>query len=102
MPVQLRFHVSKLKLSWQEFSRDLRLVACRCNDIHIFSLEGCVQQGFLERLQVFDWDLPIKPPRSKATVLTGLRAALRAALWLASRPLALIGILFCLVALLVF
>ena len=86
-------------LNWQEFSQDLRLAACRCDDIHVFSLEGCVQQGFLERLQDFDWGSPVQPPRSRVAVLTGLRAALRGALWLMSRPLALIVILFCIVVL---
>ncbi len=84
-------------LSWDEFSRDLRFAARRCGDIHVFSLEGCVRQGFLERLPGFDWDLPIQPPRPWAALLYVLRAVLRASLWLMSRPLALIAILACVV-----
>ncbi len=80
-------------LSWEEFSRDLRLAACRCADIHVFSLEGCVQQGFLRPLLDFDWDLPVQPPRSRAALLNALRTVLQALLWLVSRPLLLVGIL---------
>jgi hypothetical protein len=89
-------------LSWEEFARDLRLAAGRCRDIHIFSLEGCVHQGFLERLQGFDWDRPIPPPRPWAEMLDIMRVALRMSLWLASHPVALIVILACVVGLLVF
>lgn len=89
-------------LSWAELSRDLRLAAHRCGDIHIFSLEGCVHQGFLERLLDFDWEQPVNPPRPWAEMLYVLRAAFRACLWLATRPGALIGILACIVGLLAF
>jgi hypothetical protein len=42
------------KLTWAELTRDL-LLAKSCDEVRIFSLEGCVQQGFLERLETFDW-----------------------------------------------
>jgi hypothetical protein len=80
-------------LSWEEFSRDLRLAASRCRDLHIFSLEGCVERGFLDRLQTFDWDLPIRPPHPWVEILHVLRSAFHASLWLVSRPVVLIGLL---------
>jgi hypothetical protein len=43
-------------LDWDTFARDL-LYAHRWSEaIAIFSLEGCVNQGFMERLKTFDWD----------------------------------------------
>jgi hypothetical protein len=87
-------------LSWEEFSRDLRFAAHHCGDIHIFSLEGCVHQGFLERLSGFNWGLPVKAPQPWTGILHLLRAAFRASLWLASRPILLIGILVCMFGLL--
>ncbi len=89
-------------LNWEEFSRDLRFAARRCGDIHVFSLEGCVQQGFLERLERFDWNLVIEPPRSWAAMLDALRALMRASLWLAARPPVLLVVLTCAAALLVY
>ncbi|HEX2210840.1 MAG TPA: hypothetical protein VHG93_24365 [Longimicrobium sp.] len=45
-------------LSWEEFARDLRLARRHTRDIHVFSLEGCVERGYLERLVHFDWGVP--------------------------------------------
>jgi len=42
-------------MPWEELSRDLLLASGVTRDIFVFSLEGCVRQGFLERLLDFDW-----------------------------------------------
>lgn len=43
-------------LNWNEFRNDL-LIACHLKkDIFVFSLEGCLQQGFLDKLVLLDWD----------------------------------------------
>nr|MBC7245043.1 hypothetical protein [Chloroflexota bacterium] len=73
-------------LTWEEFSRDLCLARRWTNDIHIFSLEGCVQQGFLNRLVDFDWEQPVVPPVESAAQVQRLRQALRAALWASAHP----------------
>jgi hypothetical protein len=49
-------------LTWDEFARDLRLTRRHTRDIHVFSLEGCVEQGYLERLVDFDWGIPTHAP----------------------------------------
>ncbi len=46
------------KLRWAELERDLLLASARCSDVSIFSLEGCLTHGFLERLHDFDWSRP--------------------------------------------
>lgn len=73
-------------LDWDEFARDLTLALHWTHDIHIFSLEGCVQQGFLSRLRDFDWGrLPTLPvPRLKE--IECLRRTLRGALWASAHP----------------
>ncbi|HLO57405.1 MAG TPA: hypothetical protein VK179_01555 [Bacteroidales bacterium] len=43
-------------LNWNELSRDLIVASHFTKDIGIFSLEGCVQQGFLPKLKNFDWN----------------------------------------------
>jgi hypothetical protein len=82
--VQLTIQIPPL--TWDELSRDLLLARQHVNDIHIFSLEGCVQQGFLSRLKAFDWDRQVAPPRSLVSGVQAARTALRAALWLTAHP----------------
>ena len=72
-------------LSWEEFSRDLRLCVARQKPIHIFCLEGCVAQGFLPRLLDFDWDEPVAPPAS-AVKVRAIRTGMATGLWLLERP----------------
>jgi hypothetical protein len=73
-------------LSWEELTRDLRLARRLCVDLHLFSLEGCVRQGFLPRLRTFDWEGPVELPRREAGRLALLRRTaslgLRASAWL--------------------
>jgi len=76
-------------LDWDEFSRDLRLAHRWTQDIHVFSLEGCVQQGYLSRLREFDWGMPATLPDDTARQVNTLRRMLRAALWADAHPWAL-------------
>jgi hypothetical protein len=69
-------------LTWDEFARDLRLSWRWCDDLHIFSLEGCVQQGFIPRLKTFVWDYPIMIPEQSLLFANNLRGSLRSVLWL--------------------
>jgi hypothetical protein len=79
-------------LEWGEFARDLRLAWVFTDDIYIFSLEGCVRQGFLTRLRDFQWDKPIIDPVIMAARVDRLRASLKTTLWLGSHPIALSAI----------
>jgi len=68
-------------LTWNELARDLRLARRHTDDIHVFSLEGCVEQGFLERLVGFDWGVPVEAGEAAeraATLTRRMRIALRA------------------------
>jgi hypothetical protein len=84
-------------LSWDEFQRDLITAARLTHDLHIFSLEGCVEQGFLDRLQTLDWDArPISAPvtlgwveRARALLRVGLAASSRVHI-----PTAVLALLF--------
>jgi hypothetical protein len=96
--VQVANVVQPRFLDWEEFARDLRLAQRWTDDIHIFSLEGCVQQGFLQRLLGFDWDSPVTPPPARVAEVERLRAVLRMGLLASAHPwlvsLALIGVLW--------
>ncbi|MBZ4416509.1 hypothetical protein [Myxococcus sp. RHSTA-1-4] len=67
-------------LDWTELSRDLRLAVRWTHDLHVFSLEGCVRQGFLSRLRTFDWDAPVDPPALPARRVDAVRRMARAVL----------------------
>lgn len=80
-------------LSWAEFSRDLRLCVLQDKPIHIFSLEGCVSQGFLSKLNTFDWDAPVSIP-GKTTRIRTLRTGFATLLWILERPwILLVGLI---------
>jgi hypothetical protein len=70
-------------LTWDELARDLRLAyAYGKSDIYIFSLEGCVRQGFLTRLKTLAWDAPVILPEDGARFVDGWRGTLRGGLWM--------------------
>jgi hypothetical protein len=72
-------------LTWDQFARDLRLCVMQDKPVHIFSLEGCVEQGFLARLNTFDWNQPAPVPARLGQV-RGMRTTLAALLWTIERP----------------
>jgi hypothetical protein len=72
-------------LTWDELGRDLRLAYSSVNDIYIFSLEGCVQQGYLNKLRAFAWDQPILLPEAGKVEMDAWRGTIVSGLWLASR-----------------
>ncbi len=78
--------MNQIPLSWSEFSRDLRLARLSCDDIHVFSLEGCVQQGFVERLTHLDWNQPVEKPQLLTFLLTLVRVISLPILWLTTHP----------------
>ncbi len=84
--VRLGDFESPAPLTWEEFTRDLA-IACRwCRQVHIFSLEGCVRRGFLERLEHHDWSRAARRPMPWAPVVASLRHLLQAILWVVARP----------------
>jgi hypothetical protein len=62
-------------LSWDELARDLLLARRLSADLHVFSLEGCVRQGFLPRLRAFDWEGPVEQTRQTARHVSLVRRA---------------------------
>jgi len=82
-------------LDWEEFARDLRLARSQTEDIHVFSLEGCVQQGFLQRLHSFDWEGSVTPSVVGTAAVERLRTGLRIALLASVHPWLVSLGLFC-------
>lgn len=73
-------------LSWEEFSRDLVMAYRWTDDIFVFSLEGCVEQGFLSQLHDFDWEQSIDMPTAQIEQVDRMRTGLRGVLWAGSNP----------------
>ena len=73
-------------LDWEELARDLRLAWSWNPDLYIFSLEGCVEKGYLEKLKNFTWDQPILLPEQAAERVDRFRSSMHSLLWLASHP----------------
>jgi hypothetical protein len=71
-------------LNWDEFSRDLLAASHYSKMIGIYSLEGCVQQGFLARLQTLDWNQSVTVTAKQAGQITGFRKLIRFVLWAAA------------------
>lgn len=60
------------KLSWAELERDLVVAGRHAREVFIFSLEGCVEQGLLERLASVEWERTIIPgPTSHRLLAAG-------------------------------
>lgn len=76
-------------LTWDEFATDLRLARRSGKPIYVFSLEGCVKQGFLPRLVTFDWQAEVDLPTT-ALVSAG-RSSLHGLLWLLERPIVILA-----------
>lgn len=72
-------------LTWEDFSTDLRLAWQTGKPVHIFSLEGCVRQGFLDRLITFDWNQAV-PTQPDTNPVKLMRKGLQTLLWVVQRP----------------
>jgi hypothetical protein len=91
--VELPEGIDSTPLNWEELSRDLRLAARWTRDLSVFSLEGCVRQGFLARLRSLDWGAPAEPPEEEGRRVDTLRRAASRLLKASQHPLALPGAL---------
>jgi len=73
-------------LNWPELQIDLLLASQHTSAIYIFSLEGCVRQGFLPKLRDFDWRQPVAAPYEAARRVYNVRKTFQRVLWLMARP----------------
>ena len=83
----------KEPMSWEELARDLRIARRSSADIHIFSLEGCVARGYLERLPAFDWDGDFEGAPAWTAFLSLSRVLGTGLLWLFAHPVYLLVLL---------
>lgn len=69
------------RMTQAAFERDLRIAAQYTDVVHIFSLEGCVDRGWLPVLRALDWDTPITVGRSSRVQMSLVRSLINFVLW---------------------
>jgi hypothetical protein len=74
-------------LTWEEFSRDLLAAHHFSPMVGIYSLEGCVRQGFMPRLKAMDWSQSVVIPAESVKQAAQFRKGVHAVLWIASHLL---------------
>ena len=74
-------------MTWAELTRDLRLAYHLKKPVHIFSLEGCLNEGYLTRLRTFDWEGPVTEPVESYQKVHVVRQLGQAGLWATAHPL---------------
>ncbi|HML41077.1 MAG TPA: hypothetical protein PKD23_10360 [Bellilinea sp.] len=79
-------------LSWEELEKDLLLAHHLGVKIYVFSLEGCVREGYLDRIMTMNWNQPVDHIPYKGLVTVQQRAV-QGALYVFSRPWILVGVL---------
>ena len=85
--------VDSRPLDWSELQRDLLFASRYSDQLYIFSLEGCVRQGFLEKISQVDWSQNVMLPSADTQRIQRYRGLLRAFLWTTTHPWLLIGLL---------
>ena len=78
-------------LTWNALARDLLLAAEYTDTIHVFSLEGCVAAGYLDRLRAFDWSADVVVPRRYRLRMAAVRLGIQSVLWWSRFGLAVLG-----------
>jgi len=71
-------------LNWEEFSRDLIVARHFSKVVGVYSLEGCVRQGFIARLKTMDWNQQVVIPGDSVRKAAGFRKFVFAVLWVGS------------------
>lgn len=85
-------------LNWDEFSRDLIVASHFSRVVGVYSLVGCVRQGFLPRLETMDWKAEVTVPAEALRKASRLRTRIQNVLWIASHAVYFLLALVVLVA----
>jgi hypothetical protein len=71
-------------LNWKEFSRDLIVARHFSKRVGVYSLEGCVRQGFISRLKSMNWNQATVIPAKSVGKAAGFRKFVFLLLWVGS------------------
>jgi hypothetical protein len=73
-------------MRWIDLRRDLLIAKEYSDHIYIFSLEGCVEKEFLDRLLEFDWSATVKVAPRDLRKINVIRKLGQGLLWALSHP----------------
>ncbi|MGC3945512.1 MAG: hypothetical protein QM762_13515 [Chryseolinea sp.] len=76
-------------LSWEDLERDLLLASKVVSEVHIFSLEGCVEKGYLPRLKEINYNQPAPDISSNIAELEQTRTKVQRILNVLDHPVLL-------------
>jgi hypothetical protein len=85
-------------LNWNEFSRNLIVASHFSRLIGVYSLEGCIQQGFLSRLNTLDWSQSVTISAASIRRVERFRHVVEGILWTLSHILYFVAAIFLVVA----
>jgi hypothetical protein len=68
-------------LTWDEFSRDLIVARHFSRTIGVYSLEGCIRQGYITRLNTMDWNRPVQIPAASIRRAARVQKVIYCLLW---------------------
>jgi hypothetical protein len=85
-------------LTWPQFTSDLIAASHYSRLVGIYSLEGCVRQGYLARLPALDWSQPVLISPLGAAHMIHFRHAVHLALWMGAHLPYFAAILILLIA----
>lgn len=74
-------------LNWEEFSRDLIVANHFSHVVGVYSLEGCIRQGYLSRLKTVNWNESVTIPAESVRRVVRLRVRIQRVLWIGSHLL---------------
>lgn len=74
-------------LNWDEFSRDLTVASHFSKVVGVYSLEGCVRQGFLPKLKYLNWERPVTLSAASVAKAGMFRRRVQTVLWTAAHLL---------------
>lgn len=80
-------------LNWEEFSRDVIVASHFSKLVGVYSLEGCVRQGFLAKLKSLDWKQTVTLSGAAVAKARAFRHKVQTVLWIASHVV-YIGLVF--------
>jgi hypothetical protein len=80
-------------LNWDEFARDLIVAGHFSHLVGVYSLEGCVNRGFLPRLKSMDWSQSVVIPADALRRANRLHRLLMLVLWTGSHLLHVVIVL---------
>jgi hypothetical protein len=78
--------VSSVPLPWEDLQRDLLLGSKFSNELYIFSLEGCVWNDYLKKINAINWNSEVVMPLHKTEQVNRIRKIGRYTLWALSNP----------------